>query len=403
MSLKDVMYGLLLPSGNDCAMALALHVAGSIDAFAEMMNAKAQEIGATSSHFVNPSGLFDAEHYTTASDLALIAEYAFRNSTFVDIISHPTYVIEPTNMHTDSRVLTNTHEMITPGNADYSSDVIGGKTGYLYESGRCLVTYAKRNDITLISVILDGSYYGIFTETQELLDYGWNNFNIVNISESERRFSFAEDNARVRMDTSRLLLSLNNVPFSELTSQVHYAYYLDGAGYAAVKEDAGLEMDDPRQLYAYIDYFYAGHFLGRGIIYIDPDIQVTKATFINVYYINVFLVILIVLLVILAMIFIIRMARKNSGPDSFRSRLRRRGKRGRVRYYNKSDSVDLRNQYIRRGSRDRDSISDLNEIGIPHRVRSNTGYMADMRQAERENTRYSRSYDFSRKNKERER
>ena len=135
MSLKDVMYGLLLPSGNDCAMALALHVAGSVSAFVDMMNEKAQEIGAAHSHFVNPSGLFHSNHYTTASDLALIAQYAFRNSTFVDIISHPTYIIEPTNKNPDSRVLINTHEMITPGNPDYNSNVIGGKTGYLYEAG----------------------------------------------------------------------------------------------------------------------------------------------------------------------------------------------------------------------------------------------------------------------------
>ena len=178
MSLKDVMYGLLLPSGNDCAMALAIHTAGSISAFAEMMNKKAAEIGATSSHFTNPSGLFDSKHYTTASDLALIAQYAFRNSTFVDIISHPTYIIEPTNKTAESRVITNTHEMIIPGMADYDSSVIGGKTGYLYEAGRCLVTYAEKNGITFLSVILDGSYYGIFSETQELLDFGYDSFRI---------------------------------------------------------------------------------------------------------------------------------------------------------------------------------------------------------------------------------
>ena len=287
MLLKDVMYGLLLPSGNDCAMALALHVAGSISAFADMMNEKALEIGAKDSHFVNPSGLFNSNHYTTASDLALIARYAFQNSTFVDIISHPTYIIEPTNMNPESRVLINTHEMITPGNPDYNSHVIGGKTGYLYEAGRCLVTYAEKDGVTLLCVILDGSYYGIFGETQEMLEFGWNNFKVINISEEERRFSYANESAKIQIDPSDQILALNDVPFYELTSLINYAYYLDEQEYADAKEAAGIKPGDRRQLYAWIDYYYAGHFLGSCNVIIDPGMVIKTASFINVIYINV--------------------------------------------------------------------------------------------------------------------
>ena len=366
MPLKDVMYGLLLPSGNDCAMALAIHVAGSVDAFAEMMNEKAKEIGALSSHFVNPSGLFNSNHYTTASDLALIAQYAFQNSTFVDIISHPTYIIEPTNMNSESRVLTNTHEMIIPGGADYNSDVIGGKTGYLYEAGRCLVTYAERDGINLLAVILDGDYYGIFSETQELLDYGWDNFSITNVSENERKFSYADEAAKVQLDSSSQILTLKNVDFSDLTSTINYAYYLDETEYAKAKEAAGVTANDSRQLYATIDYSYAGYYLGSCNVFVNPDLKTNEVQFINVYFINIWLVLLIVILIILAIIFLIKIAKKSSLASTRRGYTHPNRKSGTRAKRSQSDSIDLGNRYIRSSNKRRDSVYDLNEIGISY-------------------------------------
>ena len=363
MVLKDVMYGLLLPSGNDCAMALALHVAGSIDRFADMMNAKAEQIGAKNSHFSNPSGLFDADHYTTAADLSLIAQYAFHNSTFVDIISHPTYIIESTNKTADSRVLVNTHEMITPTNPDYNSHVIGGKTGYLYEAGRCLVTYGEKNGITLISVILNGSYYGIFSETQALLDFGWDHFKILNISEEERRFTYASEDAKVLIDPSDQILGLNDVPFYELTSKINYAYYLDENEYAEAKEEAGILPGNPRQLYAWIEYTYAGHYLGRCHVIIDPNLVISSAAFINVMYINIWLIILIVVVVLLLIILLVRLVRKAQEESGTAQNHRRHGRK-QVRYYNKSDSIDLREKYVQSGQRDRGSVHRLYDINV---------------------------------------
>ena len=363
MVLKDAMYGLLLPSGNDCAMALALHVAGSVDRFADMMNAKAEQIGARNSHFANPSGLFDPDHYTTAADLSLIAQYAFHNSTFVDIISHPTYIIEPTNMTPDSRVLTNTHEMITPTNPDYNSNVIGGKTGYLYEAGRCLVTYGEKDGITLISVILNGSYYGIFSETQALLDFGWDHFKILNISEEERRFSYATEDAKVLIDPSDQILGLNGVPFYELTSKINYAYYLDENEYAQAKEEAGILPGDSRQLYAWIEYTYGGHYLGKCHVIIDPDLVVHTAAFIKVMYINIWLIILIVVVVILTVIFLVRLARKSREEAGNAWHHRKHGRK-QVRYYSRSDSIDLREKYVRSGQRDRGSVHRLHDINV---------------------------------------
>ena len=373
MRLKDVIYGLLLPSGNDCAMALALHVAGSISAFVDMMNEKAAEIGALSSHFMNPSGLFHSNHYTTAADMATIARYAFQNSTFLDIISHPNYIIEPTNMNPESRVLINTHEMITPGNPDYDSHVIGGKTGYLYESGRCLVTYAEKDGITLLCVILDGSYYGIFTETEELLQFGWNNFKIINASEEERRFSYADETAKVQLDSSNQILMLNNVPFYELTSKINYAYYLDEKEYADAKLAAGIEQGDPRQLYAWIDYYYGGHYLGKCNVFIDPNLQPPTASFINVVYINIWLIILVIVIVAILVILLVYLAKKSAANEGRLSAwAHRKSGRKQIRYYSRSDSVDLREQYIKSGHKDKESIHGLSNLGVPYSRKDQT-------------------------------
>ena len=311
MPLKDVLYGLLLPSGNDCACALAEHVAGSVEAFAEMMNEKAKEIGAVSSHFANPSGLFNSDHYTTAADMALIAQYAFQNSAFVEIISTSSYTIGPTNKTPESRIIKNSHEMIIPGSDTYNSDVIGGKTGYLYESGRCLVTYAKKNGITLLSVILDGDYYGIFTETQELLDYGFSNFTIANVSESESLFSYGDELSPVQLDPQSQIVTLNAVRFEDLECTVTFAYDLNSDEYADAKEAAGIYAGDTRSLFAMLDYYYDQHYLGRCNVFINPQMNFSQASFIQLSTVNVWMIILLIILLGVASLYIIHLAKKN--------------------------------------------------------------------------------------------
>ena len=162
MSMKDCLYGLMLASGNDVANAIAEHIGGSIEGFADMMNERAAAIGCTGSHFENPSGLFGDEHYTTARDMALIAQEAYKNSTFIDLITTSTYTMGPTNENDEPRTFRNWNELINEDSDYYCPDVIGGKTGYLDESGRCLVTYSQRDNMTIITVQYKGEYFGIF-------------------------------------------------------------------------------------------------------------------------------------------------------------------------------------------------------------------------------------------------
>lgn len=111
MTLEQCLYGVMLESANECAYAVAEHVGGTVENFVDMMNAKAKELGCTNTHFANPHGLQDENHYTTAHDMALIAQAAYQNETFRIIIGTKMYTIPPTNKHAEETVLRNHHDM----------------------------------------------------------------------------------------------------------------------------------------------------------------------------------------------------------------------------------------------------------------------------------------------------
>ncbi|MBP3691155.1 MAG: D-alanyl-D-alanine carboxypeptidase [Schwartzia sp.] len=163
--LEDLLYGMMLVSGNDAATAVAEHVAGSVPAFAKRMTEKAHEIGATHTRFVNSCGLHDPLHYTTAHDLALITAYGYKNSTFRKIVSTKEWRV-PLMKPPFSRELENENMLlwIYPG-------ANGVKTGYTDASGRCVVTAAERDGVQLIAVVLDGAY--MWNDSIAMLDYGF--------------------------------------------------------------------------------------------------------------------------------------------------------------------------------------------------------------------------------------
>ena len=192
MSVKDLLYCLLLPSANDAAKALAEHLGGSTDNFAQMMNDRAAELGCKGTHFVNPHGLHHPDHYTTAYDMALMFMAAMEHELFLEIIGTASYTAAPTNI-SGERYFFNTNGLIS--NLYYSGHTydkcIGGKTGSTDEAGRCLVAAAKDGDKLMVSVIMgsgpieqaDGrSRQGQFDESKRLLEYGFNNFRRVTIS-----------------------------------------------------------------------------------------------------------------------------------------------------------------------------------------------------------------------------
>ena len=165
ITLEDLLYAVMLGSANDAAAAVAIAVSGSIEAFAELMNAKAAELGLRDTHFENPHGLDGASHYTTAYELAKIAAYALRNETFARIASTVKHTI-PASEGGYARALVNHNRLLR----EYG-DIIGVKTGYTKKCGRTLVSAAKRDGVTLIAVTLcDGDDW---RDHRAMLDHGF--------------------------------------------------------------------------------------------------------------------------------------------------------------------------------------------------------------------------------------
>ncbi|MBQ2326151.1 MAG: D-alanyl-D-alanine carboxypeptidase [Clostridia bacterium] len=184
MNFRDMVVYLLVASGNDAANVLAEHISGSIPAFVELMNAKAQELGCTNTHFANPHGLHADNHYTTARDLLKIAEYAMQNEDFAQIVMIDKTVLPATNMHSEQTISNTNHLISLWRSRDYFYEgAIGIKTGSTTPAGYCLVSGVKSGDLTYITIVLgaekaeDGTI-GSFTETIKLLDYAKGSFEI---------------------------------------------------------------------------------------------------------------------------------------------------------------------------------------------------------------------------------
>ncbi len=184
LSMEASLYALMLPSANDMAYAIAEHVGGSKQGFADMMNARAKELGCVNTHFMNPHGLDEEEHYTCAADLAKIMRPLIKNSSFLKISGSKNYQIPATNLCKDPRWVLNTHLMIRKS---YPFEgVIAGKTGHTDLAGANLVTCAKRGNMTLISVIMKApDDTALYDETAALLNFGFDNFTTYNVSDEQ--------------------------------------------------------------------------------------------------------------------------------------------------------------------------------------------------------------------------
>ena len=174
ITIHDLLYGLLLVSGNDAAVCLAESCSGSVSNFTTLMNKKAIELGLTNTNFETPHGLDSENHYTTAYELALLSDYALNNPIFLDIVGTKNYTI---NINGKPKNLSNTNELL--GNL---SGVYGVKTGFTNGANRCLVTACKRNDMDIICVVLgcDTKNFRSLDSTK-LINYSFDNFEYINI------------------------------------------------------------------------------------------------------------------------------------------------------------------------------------------------------------------------------
>ncbi len=182
LTLEQVLYGLLLPSGNDAANIIAEHISGSTSSFAELMNVTAEQVGATNSHFTNPSGLHNNEHYTTASDLAKIAQKVMQIEKFREIVSQAKYTMPATNVSKNERYFINTNKLLSSGGEYFYQYATGIKTGYTSQAGNCLIASAYKDGVELISVVLGGHTIPVgksatYIDTINLFNYGFENYH----------------------------------------------------------------------------------------------------------------------------------------------------------------------------------------------------------------------------------
>ena len=265
LTVREALYIMVLKSANEVANALAEHTAGSMEDFAEMMNNKAAELGCRNSHFVNPSGLNDPNHYTTAYDMALISQAAYENETFVVINSTLLYSAPITKRNPEGFTVSPGHRMMKKNNALYYPGIIGGKTGYTMLAGNTLVTCAEREGLKLITVVLNG-YKTHYEDTKTMLDFGFNNFKSVNIAESDTRYNTvtndltiaglpAADLSIISMQKDKTITLPYNADFADASSSITY----------------DLPADAPTGAVARISYQYGDHEIGFSYLMLNSS------------------------------------------------------------------------------------------------------------------------------------
>ena len=176
LTMRQCLLALMIRSANDVATQIAVQIAGSVSAFADMMNQRAQELGCVNTHFVNASGMPDENHYTTAHDMALIFREAIKNQDFLDIIGTQSFTIDPTNMNPESRTYSTHHALVAQGAPEYYEGCFGGKTGVTEASKNTLVSGATRDGMTLIAVAMRADAGQVCQDHISMFDYGFNNF-----------------------------------------------------------------------------------------------------------------------------------------------------------------------------------------------------------------------------------
>lgn len=230
MTMESALYGMMLESANECAWAIGEHVGGTMDEFVNMMNAKAKELGCTGSHFCNPNGLPDPDHYVTAHDMALIAQAAYKIPKFQEICGTRAYTI-PADNKKEAYNCNNTHGMISNhrGSNHLYEYAVGGKTGYTDEAGNTLVTYAKKDGMTLLCVVLNSNNPAHYNDTERLFEYCFCNFSVKKVADNVKLPDLEDVKAvgtlsdkidLIRIDPSGVVVLPNTANFADAKAKV---------------------------------------------------------------------------------------------------------------------------------------------------------------------------------------
>lgn len=232
LSVNDLLYGLMLRSGNDAAVALALHVSDSIEEFAKLMNEKAEELKLVHTHFVTPNGLDNPDHYSTAFELAKLTDYALKNSKFCEIVKSKFANITINGVN---KQIKNTNELLFTS----MDGIYGVKTGFTFNAGRCLISAIKKNNMDLIIVVLGADTRNDrANDSIKLMNYVLNHYYVEDIeSKVNEQFKlWKEINLNrifINKAQNKLNLSLNNIDIKKIVTnndisiEINSLYYLD--------------------------------------------------------------------------------------------------------------------------------------------------------------------------------
>ncbi len=272
MTMEQCLYAVLLGSANECAYAVAEHAGNGYQNFVTMMNDRALQLGCTDTHFNNPHGLPDKDHYTSAYDMALISREAIKNDIFRSITGTKRYTIPYTNKHPNEETyLVNHHQMLTSykGVTKFLYDYcIGGKTGYTDTAKNTLVTYARKDEMTLICVVMREGAEEQYKDTRALFNYCFDNFKLCNVVENETNFQTGEKEAGgvlggeqsiVMLDPEGQIVLPKTASFSDASYHVREVSGGNGAG-----------GDGTEGRVAVLEYTYADRVVG------GADIRVTN-------------------------------------------------------------------------------------------------------------------------------
>ena len=276
-TIEQVLYGIMLQSANEMCLVAADHVAGSVDKFVEMMNQRVAQLGLKDTHFMNPNGLHNDDHYTSAYDMACIAREAWKNPSFQKICGTRTYQVKSTNKRKASEILggqlLNHHQMINgyETSSRYEKDyVIGGKTGYTSMAHSTLVTFAEKDGMQLVSVIMKGNSPkqgepNEYTDTTRILDYAFEKFskhavNGENSDVNENLFNtfdsyFNADQSPLRLSAESAVILPKGVALRKAKQQIRY--------------DNSVKLQDGENVIGTVKYTYDGRMVGSTDIIYD--------------------------------------------------------------------------------------------------------------------------------------
>lgn len=240
LTMEQSLYSLLVGSANECGNAIGEHISGSMEAFVELMNQTASEIGCTDSHFVTTNGIHDEQHYTSAHDMALIAQHFFDDELLCKMSSQRSYTLPASSTLSQELTATCKNQLLPERKYEYQY-LVGSKTGYTDIARQNLVSCAEKDGLKLICVVMQDEAPMQYTDTIDLFNYGFSNFKAVNVSQNDTTYNvrsnnffmtesdiFGDSNPILSIDEDAYIVLPADAAFEDLTSRLSYADLMEG-------------------------------------------------------------------------------------------------------------------------------------------------------------------------------